>query len=360
MSTASCAARSCSRRVSSAPRERRARAVVRPSRSVTTPDGVRQVGRLGEGRAALVVDEQEGAPVGRVAAGRGRRSASGAVRTCPIRWCRRPGRAGPSRHRSTCERPLGRSPQGGHQPVAVGVQVPSSRPSASRRRPVPGRSSSRTWSGSERAASAGTRGGQVARELGWPYRGGAGRRAMPRAIGEPLPAEHRRVAGLAGQPEDGADRRPGDPRRRPRRVRTSTPTSRAARQASPCTRRRAAGRRARPAIRAGRPARPRARPPACRGPAPGDQPGQSAFSVVVVPRFDAGRAGRAPRRGAGAEATGPTPSRASRLGAGEQEQLDLAGRVQRDQLGDHRGEHAEPPAPRARRRPARRPRAGRR
>ena len=227
-------ARPASARAGSARRasERSARAVVWPSRSVTTPTVCGRRGRLGERRAALVVDQQEGAAVRRVRAAPGRRSGSAAAPTCPTRWCPRPGRAGPSRHRSTCDRPVGRAAQGREQPVAVAWPTPRrAARRVSRRRPAPGRSSSRTS------------GGQRARlrppERGRPGRGRARRRSRRwqpvdrahRAVGRPSRAQHgRRRPSRRPAAATRGDRRPAASSGASAAVSTSTPPSRAARR----------------------------------------------------------------------------------------------------------------------------------
>ena len=88
--------------------QRRQRALGEPAVEVgDQADGVRQPGAVAKGRAALVVDEDEGQGVRPVGERRARRPGSAAARSCRRRWCRRSGRAGRRRDRSTEQRPVG-------------------------------------------------------------------------------------------------------------------------------------------------------------------------------------------------------------------------------------------------------------
>ena len=314
-----CAARICSRRVElGAERAQRAGGGLAVQVG-DQADRVRQRGRLGERGAALVVDQQEGAAVGRMAAARGRRSASAAARDLPGS-----GGAGDERVRA----------------LAAQVELHRARRPcvpASRRSAVPARSSSDPLTRSVRVRGAAP-GGQIQQ----PDRRGGARRPTPPepgrpgrvrasapwrrgsrstmhadAVGGARPAQDGDVPGLPGQPQHASHRERAASWAPRRVVRTSTPAVPGRPQ------RRGECGVERPVDDHDEPSAGGVAPPARGARCPVGSPSlgragrvQPGVQVVVGPALRRrGRPRRARRPAAGAAATAPTPSRASRSGS---------------------------------------------
>ena len=166
-------------------------------------DGVRQRGRLGEGRAALVVDEEEGASIGRVLQSQTRDQCleelglprSGGARDEGVRTVTA---------EVDLERTLGRPPQGGHEPVPGGRPRAADPAGPVHRQTRRGQVEQPDAAGERAVRGDRDERGQITREL---------RRRAPRepvdadvrAVGHALPAEHGHIAGLAREAEDGVD-----------------------------------------------------------------------------------------------------------------------------------------------------------
>ena len=309
--------RIASRRVSSAPSDRRARCGGLAVEVGHQPDRVRQR-RRPRRRRRRPCSRRAGTSTGPAGGSApARRSGSAAARTCPSRWSRRRGRADPAGTGRSRRGPSAVRPERGDEPVARRRdharlrrrRRPSRRPGGGQveepdvAAAARSRRSTGTRPARSRANCAAAREREPVDQHGLPIGGG-------------LPAEDAEVTGLPGEPQDGVDghrevldRVGRGQGQRPRRPGPPAEPRRAARPA--------VGPRPPPASRGARPVP--ARSPGG-GPPPGGDAGQPGVQRLVVLLGRAAPVGMPDVHGSGVEVRqppGPRPvARAGRRRAG--------------------------------------------